>query len=305
MPTQRVVRFDRYGGPEVLYLTEVEAPVPGPGEVRIRVAVAGVQPFDIKRRRGDLAAYLPVTFPAGTGNEYAGTVDLLGEGVDGLAVGAEVVGSASGVASADFVVVPAEGVVAKPPGLDLQLAGALIAGGQTASGALQSLAVRAGDTLLVHAAAGAVGTVAVQLARELGATVIGTASPGNHDYLRSLGAIPVAYGPGLADRVRALAPQGVTVALDAIGGDAIPESLAAGVPAERVGTIVDPAGAEKYGARSAAAPRSPQRLADVLALAASGALVMPVHPYPLAEVAAAHREVEGGHVRGKVVLLLG
>jgi enoyl reductase len=300
----REVRFDRYGPPEVLYLTEAEPPVPGLGEVRVRVAVAGVQPFDIKRRRGDLAAWVPVTFPATCGNEYTGTVDALGEGVTGLAVGDPVLGSAPGVACADYAVVPAENAVPRPAGLAVETAGGLVAAGQTASGALNFLGVTGADTLLVHAAAGAVGTVAVQLARRLGATVIGTASERNHEYLRSLGAIPVTYGPGLAERVRAAAPRGVTVALDAIGGEAIPASIEAGVPAERVGTIADPMGARRYGAVDVKSPRSPQRLAEVVALAAAGELVLPVRGYPLAEVVAAHREVEGGHLRGKVVLVL-
>lgn len=300
----RQVRFDGYGPPEVLHVAEAEPPEPGPGEVRVRVAVAGVQPFDVKRRRGDFAGRLPVTFPATTGNEYAGTVDKLGPGVEGLSVGQRVLGSVGATACADFLVAPAEGAVPVPDGLDLRLAGALVAAGQTASGALGALGVHAGDTLLVHAAAGSVGTVAVQLALRLGATVIGTASPGNHDYLRGLGALPVAYGPGLAERVRALAPGGVTVALDAVGGDAIPASIDAGAPAGRVGTIVDPETAARYGAVQASAPRSPRRLAEVAALAAAGELVMPLTEYPLADVVAAHRRVEGGHGRGKVILLV-
>jgi enoyl reductase len=299
----RVVLFDGYGGPEVLHLVEQPVPVPGPGEVRVKVAVAGVQPFDLKRRRGDMAKWMPDTFPARVGNEFCGTVDEVGPEVSGWRAGDPVLGSTPAAAYADYLVVPAANLVARPEALDPVLAGALVAAGQTASGALESLAVTAGDTLLVHAAAGSVGTVAVQLARELGATVVGTASEANHEYLRSLGAIPVTYGPGLADRVRAAVPGGVTVALDAIGGDAIPASIEAGAAPERVGTIVDPATAEKYGARSAMAPRSPERLAAVLALAVAGKLVMPVRTYPLTSVVSAHADLEKGHGRGKVVLL--
>ena len=300
----RAVKIDEYGPPEVLQIVEVDEPTPGPGEVRVNVKVAGVQPFDIKTRRGDMAERSPLTFPATLGNEYAGVVDLVGEGVEGLAVGDEVLGSASAQAYADLIVVPADQAVPKPPGLDLVTAGALVAAAQTASGALLELGVRAGDTLLVHAAAGSVGTLAVQLAVEAGATVIGTASPANHDYVRSLGAIPVAYGPGLVDRVREVAPHGVTVALDAAGADAILASAELVADPGRIGTIVDPVTAAKVGGRAVFTPRSPARLAAVAALAARGTVTIPVRTFAFTDVVEAHRAVESGHGRGKVVLLL-
>jgi NADPH:quinone reductase-like Zn-dependent oxidoreductase len=189
-------------------------------------------------------------------------------------------------------------VVRKPPGLAFPSAAGIVAAGQTATGALNELAVTADDVLLMHAAAGSVGTIAVQLARRRGATVIGTASPANHDRLRRLGVLPVAYGPGLVDAVRAtgLAP---TVALDAAGADAIAASRELGI--ERIGTIVD----DRAGVRVVRAPRDPARLAEVARLAADGALVLPVRAYPLADVAAAHAAVETGHSRGKVVLIVG
>jgi len=298
------VAFNEYGGPEVLDLIEVDEPQAGPGEVRVRVKVAGVQPIDVKVRRGDMIGRMPVHFPASLGNEYGGVVDEIGEGVTGFSLGDEVLGSANSVAYAQYVVVPADQVVFKPASLDILTAGALVAAAQTASGALLNLALTSTDTLLVHAAAGSVGTVAVQLAREAGVVVIGTASPANHDYLRELGAIPVAYGPGLVGRVRELAPQGVTVALDAIGGEAIAASAALISDRDRIGTVADPLTAAKYGARSVFTPRSPQRLAAVIELAAAGKLVMPVQPFPFPEVVEAHRKVESGHGRGKVVLLL-
>jgi enoyl reductase len=303
-PVSRAVKINEYGGPEVLTIVEVDEPAAGPGEVRVNVKVAGVQPFDIKTRRGDMAARNPLTFPATLGNEYAGVIDQVGDGVTGLAVGDEVLGSASSVAYADYIVVAADQVVPKPAGLDLVLAGALVAAAQTSSGALLDLGVTAEDTLLVHAAAGSVGTLAVQLAREAGATVIGTASPANHDYVRSLGAIPVAYGPGLVSRVREAAPQGVTVALDAVGGDALLASAELVEDKSRIGTIVDPATAASVGGRPVFSPRSPARLAAVAELAAKGSIVMPVRPYPFEAVIEAHRAVESGHGRGKVVLLL-
>ncbi|GAA1813587.1 NADP-dependent oxidoreductase [Luedemannella flava] len=300
----RAIKINEYGGPEVLTIVDVPEPAAGPGEVRVRVKVAGVQPFDIKTRRGDMAQRMPLTFPATLGNEYAGVVDQVGDGVTGLAVGDEVLGSASSVAYADYVVVPAADAVPKPAGLDLVTAGALVAAAQTSSGALLELGVGPDDTLLVHAAAGSVGSLAVQLAREAGATVIGTASPANHDYVRSLGAIPVAYGPGLVERVREVAPQGVTVALDAAGRDAILASAELVADRSRIGTIVDPATAASVGGRPVFTPRSPARLAMVASLAAKGVVTLPVRTFPFEEIVEAHRAVESGHGRGKVVLLL-
>jgi enoyl reductase len=297
------VVFDRYGPPEVLRLAELPDPQAGPGQIRVRVEAAGVQPFDVAVRRGAMAGWVAVTFPQTLGQEYAGVVDQVGAGVPGIVVGDVVLGSTMLNGYARHVVVAAGDAVAKPVELDFPVAAAFVAAAQTASGALHELRVTGGDTLLVHAAAGSVGTIAVQLARLAGATVIGTASPGNHDYLRGLGAIPVAYGDGLVERVRALAPRGVDVALDAVGGAAIPASVELVADRDRIGTIVDDRLAAQYGIRVVRPGRSPARLAQVVALAAQGKLTMPVRPYPMVDVVAAHRTVESGHGRGKVVLL--
>ncbi|MEV0270258.1 NADP-dependent oxidoreductase [Hamadaea sp. NPDC050747] len=299
----RAVVFDRFGPPDVLRLAELPDPSAGPGQVRVRVHAAGVQPFDVAVRTGAMT-WAKIAFPQQIGQEYAGTVDQVGEGVTDWAVGDEVLGSTMLDAVADYVVVPAENAVRKPPQLDFPSAAALVAASQTASGALLELKVAAGETLLVHAAAGSVGTLAVQLARRTGATVVGTASPANHDYLRSLGAVPVAYGDGLADRVRAVAPQGVDVALDAAGRGAVAASVELVADRDRIGTIVDDAAAAEFGTRVVRAGRSPHRLAEVVALAAAGKIVLPVRAYPLADVVAAHAAVESGHGRGKVVLTL-
>ncbi len=296
--------FDTYGPPEVLRLAELPDPQAGPGQLRVRVKAAGVQPFDVAVRRGAMAGFVPVRFPQTLGQEYAGVVDQVGAGVTGVAVGDAVLGSTMLNGYAQHVVVAAREAVAKPPELAFPTAAAFVAAAQTASGALRELGVTAGDTLLVHAAAGSVGTVAVQLARLSGATVIGTASPANHQYLRELGATPVAYGDGLVDRVRALAPQGVDVALDAVGGEAIAASVRLVADRRRIGTIVDDRLAAEYGIRVVRAGRSPDRLAEVIALAAQGTLVMPVRRYAFVDVVGAHRAVESGHGRGKVVLIL-
>jgi NADPH:quinone reductase-like Zn-dependent oxidoreductase len=300
----RAAVFDRYGPPEVLRVVELPDPEPGPGQVRIRVWAAGVQPFDVGVRRGAMTR-IPVRFPQTIGQEYSGVIDRLGAGAAeaGFAVGTAVLGSTMLNGTASLVAVPMENVVGKPAELDFATAAGLVAASQTASGALRELRVGAGDVLLVHAAAGSVGTVAVQLARLAGATVIGTASPGNHDYLRRLGAIPVAYGDDLVEAVRATgaAP---TAALDAAGGDAIGQSVRLGIEPDRIGTIVDDRAAAAHGARVVRAGRSPERLAEVIALAARGAVTMPIRAYPLSEVAEAHAAVESRHGRGKVVVVV-
>jgi enoyl reductase len=298
----RAAVFDRYGPPEVLRIVELPDPEPGPGQVRVRVRAAGVQPFDVGVRRGRMS-WLPVHFPQTIGQEYSGVIDQLGAGVAGLEVGTAVLGSTVMNGNASLVAVPVENVVRKPRELDFPTAAGLVAASQTASGALRELRVGPGDVLLVHAAAGSVGTVAVQLARLAGATVIGTASPGNHDYLRQLGAIPVAYGDGLVDAVRATG-QTPTVALDAAGGDATGQSVLLGVELDRIGTIVDDKAAAEHGTRVVRAGRSAERLAEVIALAARGVVTMPVRAYPLSQVAEAHAAVESRHGRGKVVLIV-
>ncbi|HEX5203595.1 NADP-dependent oxidoreductase [Paractinoplanes rhizophilus] len=303
----RAVVFDRFGPPDVLRVAELPDPEPGPGEVRVRVRAAGVQPFDVYVRRGEMPGLpgSPQTGPRQIGQEYSGVIDRLGPGASeaGLAVGDAVQGSTMLNAYAELLCVPVHHVVRKPDRLDFPTAAALVAASQTASGALGELGVAAGDVLLVHAAAGSVGTVATQLARLGGAAVIGTASPANHDYVRQLGALPVAYGDGLVDAVRALDVT-PTVALDAAGGAAVAQSIALGIPPARVGTIVDDKAAVEHGALVVRAGRSPERLAEVIALAARGSVRMPVRAYPLAEVAAAHAAVESRHGRGKVVLIV-
>jgi enoyl reductase len=298
----RAAVFDRFGPPEVLRVAEMADPEPSPGEVRVRIRAAGVQPFDVAVRRGQMP-WVTAAFPQQIGQEYAGVVDRLGEGVSTLALGDAVLGSTMLNGQASAVTVPAANVVAKPPELDFPTAAALVAAGQTATGALGELGVGAGDVLLVHGAAGSVGTLAVQLAKLAGARVIGTASPANHAYLRQLGAVPVRYGDDLVTNVKAtgLTP---TVALDAAGRGAIAASVALGIERSRIGTIVDDAAAEEHGTRLVRAGRSPARLAEVIALAARGSLTMPVRAYPLAEVAEAHAAVEIGHGRGKVVLIV-
>jgi enoyl reductase len=259
------------------------------------VKAAGVQPADSLFRRGVMQVFAPASFPQRLGNEFAGVVEA-GDGR--WSVGDEVLGWAERACYAEHLLVSADQVVAKPAPMSWAAAGALSASGQTAATALDDLAVGPGDVLLVHAAAGGVGTMAVQLAVARGATVIGTASPANHDYLRSLGAQPVAYGDGLVDR---LAGSGVTVALDAIGTrEALEASLAL---TERVGTLVLSAAAGELGVPRLSTRRSVQQLGRLAAMVDIGDLTVTVAgSYPLAEAGRAHERLDLGHVQGKLVV---
>lgn len=302
----KAAAFHSFGPPEVLQLVDLEAPHAGPGQVRVHVKAAGVQPFDTAVRTGWQPPGASVKFPQIPGNEFAGVVDQTGEGVSGFSIGDEVLGYRILGCYAEYVVVPADQLVLKPQGMPWEEAAVLSASGQTAYTALRELEVGPGDTVLIHAAAGGVGTMAVQLAKAWGATVIGTASERNHDYLRSLGAIPVTYGDGLVARVRALAPDGVDAAFDAIGGEALHASVELVHSKDRIGTIVDHALAERLGVRGIRSQRSAARLAELVGLYVQGKLLVHVSgKYPLHQAAAAHRQVESGHVRGKIVLTIG
>jgi len=305
----KAVRFSQFGGPEVLEIVDLPDPHPGPGQVRIAVRAAGVNPSDWKKRKGLMDSGLPQTM----GYEAAGVVDELGEGVADVAVGDRVFGfSAEGAAQAELAVLSWYAPI--PPSLDFPGAAALPAAVETATRALDQLSVGgesgsgSGSTLLINGASGSVGSAAVQLAVVRGARVIGTASPANHEYLRSLGAEPVAYGEGLVERVRALAPDGVDTALDVAGSGVLPELIELAGGPEHVVTIADFGGAQEHGVRfsSGDAGRAVHALAEIGELIGSGRFSLPVvQTFPLAEVAEAHRVSEDGHVRGKLVLLVG
>ena len=297
----KAVRFSRFGGPEVLEIVDRPDPHPGPGQVRIAVRAAGVNASDWKKRTGLMDPELPQTL----GYEAAGVVDELGDGVTDVAVGDRVFGlSPDGAAQAELAVLSWYAPI--PSSLDFAGAAALPAAVETAARALGQLGVRSGSLLLINGASGSVGSAAVQLAVARGARVIGTASPANHDYLRSLGAEPVAYGEGLAERVRPLAPEGVDLALDVAGSGVLPELIELASGAEHVLTVADFAGAQKYGVRFSRGDsgRALHALADIGELIESGRFSLPVaQTFPLADVAEAQRVSEHGHVRGKLVLV--
>jgi NADPH:quinone reductase-like Zn-dependent oxidoreductase len=303
----RYVRFDRFGGPGVLRIvTEDDLPMPGAGEVRVRVHCAGLNPVDWKiMRGGPAAAKYDAVPPCGNGNDFSGIIDEVGDGVAHLTTGLAVFGGRRMHAQADYVVTAADRVLPKPEQLSFDEAGALDIAGRTAWASVESLGLAGDDIVLVSAAAGGVGVLSAQLALRTGARVVGTASPQNHDFLRSLGVIPVAYGEGLIDRVRAVVPK-VTAALDHHGPATIDAALKLGVPGSRINTIAarghrSDAGITGVGGAEATIGD----LARVAELLATGELVLPIDSvYPVERVRDAYEHLIKGHVRGKVVLAL-
>jgi NADPH:quinone reductase-like Zn-dependent oxidoreductase len=299
----KAIQFSRFGGPEVLELVELPDPHPGPGQIRVGVRAAAVNPIDWKVRRGMMGGELPQR----TGREVAGVVDEVGEGVNDVSSGDEVFGWAAGGAGAAELALLSE-YFPIPAGLDFASAAALPVAVETATRTLDLLGVGAGTTVLVNGAAGGVGSSAVQLARVRDARVIGTASPDNHDYLRSLGAEPTTYGDGLVERVRAIAPDGVDAAIDAAGSGALPALMDLAGSPERVVTVADYAGAQETGARFSGGmgtDRAVYALREIGDLIAAGQFTLPVaKTFPLEDIAEAHRLSEAGHVRGKLVLLV-
>jgi NADPH:quinone reductase-like Zn-dependent oxidoreductase len=301
----RAVRFDRYGGIDVLDVVDVDPPVPGPGELLIRVKAAGINPGEAKIREGALAAQWPATFPSGQGSDLAGVVEQVDEDADGFAVGDEVIGFTDNRASqAELVVIAAENATPRPPGVSWDAAGALFVAGATAYAAIRAISPKAGETLVVAGAAGGVGSLSVQLGRLAGATVIGLASEHNHQWLIEHGVIPVAYGEGVADRIRAAAAK-VDAFIDTVGGGYVELALELGVEPNRVDTIADFQAAEKWGVKTDgnAAGASAVVLGELAALIDEGKLEVPIaRVYPLERVRDAFTELERGHTRGKIVL---
>jgi NADPH:quinone reductase-like Zn-dependent oxidoreductase len=300
----KAVRFSEFGGPEVLKIVDLPDPHAGPGQIRVAVHAAGINPTDWKLREGLMGGELPQT----TGREVAGVVDEVGEGVTDVTVGDRVFGfSDDGAGAAELALLSYYAPI--PPSLGFAEAAGLSVALETATRSLDVLGVGPGNTLLANGAAGGVGSAVVQLAVARGARVIGTASPANHDYLRSLGAEPVAYGEGLVERVRALAPYGVDVALDVAGSGVLPELIELAGGREHVVTITDFGGAKKYGVRFSSGSdsgRAVHAIGEIGQLIEAGRFSLPVaQTFPLAEIAEAHRVSEDGHVRGKLVLLVG
>jgi NADPH:quinone reductase-like Zn-dependent oxidoreductase len=306
--TSRAVRFESFGGPELLNLREVPAPQAGPGQIRVRVAAAGLNPMDwFMTSDAETAARFGLSLPSGFGTDYAGVVDQVGDGVTEFAAGDRVFGGALSRAVADHVVIDVAGTIAAggdahhtPDGVDDRTAAVLAIGGCTAAAALAVVKPGPGDTLLIGGAGGGVGVFAVQLARLAGARVIGTGSATSAEALRALGAEPVAYGDGLADRLRAMAPAGVTAAIDLHGTETAHTARELRVPDERITTIA----AQVDGITPAnGANAAPGAIEEIARLIAAGRLRVPIAAsFPVEQIRAAVKLQAGRHVHGKVVI---
>ncbi|MFF4452605.1 NADP-dependent oxidoreductase [Streptomyces goshikiensis] len=303
----KAVRYDEFGGIDVLRVDEVERPAPGDGQVLVRVKAAGINPSEAVIRTGALADLFPSTFPSGQGSDLAGVIEEVGAGVAGFSPGDEVIGFNQKRASqAELVLVEAGDLTRKPENVSWEVAGGLYVVGVTAWGAVHAVQPKEGETVVVSGAAGGVGSLAVQLARRTGATVIGLASEGNHEWLKRHDVIPVAYGEGVADRIRAAAPSGVDAFIDTFGRGYVELALALGVATDRIDTIADFSAAERYGVKTdggmEAGPGA-KVLAELVGLIADGHLEVPIaNVYPLAQVREAYTELERRHTHGKIVL---
>lgn len=292
--------FNTFGGPEVLQLVDAPAPQAGRGQVRIRVRAAGINASDWRKRQGLMDQVLPQTL----GYEAAGVVDELGEGVTDVAVGDRVFGFCTdGAAQAEAAVLTYYARI--PSALGFDVAAALPAAVETAARALDQLGVQSRSTVLVHGASGNIGSAAVQLACARGARVIGTASAGKQDYVRSLGAEPVVYGVGMVDRIRFVAGQGIDMALDVAGSGDLKDLITLAGGQANVITVADFAGAAEHGVRFSRGDdgRALYALAQIGDLVANGQFKLPsVQAFPLDQIAEAHRVGESGRATGKLVL---
>ena len=303
----RAVRFREYGSVDVLEVVEVDMPRPGQGEVVVSVRAAGINPGEAAIREGALHEVWPATFPSGQGSDLAGTVSALGEGVTAFSVGDDVLGFTDNRASqADFVLVEETTIVPKPASVPWDQAGALKVVGTTAYACVQAVDVGTDDTVVVSGAAGGVGSLTVQLARQRGATVIGLAGPDNHQWLRDHGVEPVDYhGPGLADRIRSAAAS-VDAFVDTFGGGYVDLGLELGVAPDRINTIIDFGAAKSRGVRAVggATVSTPDVLSELAESMAAGRLQVPIaRVYPLDQVREAYRDLARRHTRGKIVLV--
>jgi NADPH:quinone reductase-like Zn-dependent oxidoreductase len=305
--TARAVRFDQYGGRDVLYIAEVPMPVPGDGEVLVHVRAAGVNPGETNIRIGMLHDRFPATFPSGEGSDLAGVVTAVGRGVTAFAVGDEVLGFSWNRSShATDVTVPVTQIIHKPVALSWEVAGALYVVGCTAFAAVRAVDPRRGDTVVVSAAAGGVGSMVVQLLTARGATVIGIASERNATWLRSHGVIPVAYGVGIADRLADAAPRGIDAFIDLFGPEYVQLAIDLGVAPERIETIISWDKAAELGTKQdgSVSASTPEVLEYMASLVAEGTIELPIAAsYPLDRVADAFAQVEERHTHGKVVLI--
>ena len=303
----RAVRFDHYGDRDVLYIADVEVPPPAAGEVVVEVRAAGINPGEAAIRTGALEERFPATFPSGEGSDLAGVVSSVADGVTDIAAGDEVLGwSWRRSSHAEYVAVPVAQLIPKPPELSWEVAGSLYVVACTAYAAVRAVAAGQGDTVAVSAAAGGVGTVVVQLLRTKGATVLGIASESNHDWLASHGAIPIAYGEGLADRLKTAAPNGIDAFIDLFGPEYVQLAVDLEVEPGRIDTVTSHEKARELGTKAEGSTDASTTdvLSEMAGLVAAGQIEIPIAAtYPLEKVRDAYAELEKRHTRGKIVLI--
>ncbi len=303
----RAVRFDTYGDRDVLYIADVPIPTPAEGEVVVEVRAAGINPGEASIRSGALKDIFPATFPSGEGSDLAGIVHSAADGVTEFAVGDEVMGwSWQRSSQAEYVAVPVNQLIRKPPALSWEVAGSLYVVGCTAYVAVRAVDVHPGDTVAVSAAAGGVGSVVVQLLRIKGAAVLGIASESNHAWLSSHGVTPISYGDGLADRLKAAAPDGIDAFIDLFGPEYVQLAVDLGIPPQRIETIISRQKAQEVGAKNEGSgdASTTEVLSEMAELVASGQIEIPIAAtYPLDKVRDAYAELEQRHTRGKIVLI--
>ncbi|OBJ62527.1 NADP-dependent oxidoreductase [Mycobacterium sp. 1423905.2] len=305
--TARAVRFDRYGGRDVLYVADIEMPTPGPGEVVVEIRAAGINPGEAAIRQGAMHEMFPATFPSGEGSDLAGIVTVVGPEVTEFAVGDEVLGFSFRRSShATHTAVPVTQLIRKPPEMSWEVAGSLYVVGVTAYAAVRAVAPEAGETVAVSAAAGGVGTVVVQLLVHRGVRVLGIAGPDNWEWLRAHGVTPIAYGDGLPQRLREAAPQGIDAFIDLFGPDYVQLAVDLGVAPERIETIIAFQKAGEVGAKTEGSvdASTPEVLAEIAGLVASGVIDFDIAAtFPLDRVADAFAVLEQRHTHGKIVLV--
>lgn len=302
----RAVVVEQFGGPEHLRVVERPEPHAGPAQIRVRVTAAGLNPVDLRIAEGGPSAQkFGVVPPFINGNDFAGVIDEVGVGVTDWMPGQRIFGGARCAAQIDHLIVDDLTTLNRTPdGLADEEAAALDIASRTALAGVRALRLDGADTVLVSAAAGGVGVFACQLARQTGATVIGTASARNHEFLRSLGVIPISYGDGIEDRIAAAAPGGLTAVFDANGVETIELGLALGVPSERINSVADRAAAERLGALSVGRGTTPTSAVTEIATAiAAGTLRIHLDEvFPVERAREAYERLASGHVRGKLVL---
>ncbi|WAC91431.1 NADP-dependent oxidoreductase [Mycobacterium sp. Aquia_213] len=303
----RAVRFDRYGGRDVLYVGGIDMPAPGEGEVVVEVRAAGINPGEAAIRSGAMHDMFPATFPSGEGSDLAGVVTATGPGVTEFAVGDEVLGFSFRRSShATHTAVPVDQLIHKPPQLSWEAAGSLYVVGATAYAAVRSVAPQPGETIAVSAAAGGVGSLVVQLLVLRKARVLGIAGEGNAEWLRAHGVTPVSYGEGLAERLREAAPNGIDAFIDLFGPDYVQLAVDLGVAPQRIDTIIAFQKAGEVGAKTEGSVEAstPEVLTEIADLIVSGAIDFDIAAtFPLDRVADAFEELERRHTHGKIVLL--